>query len=1820
MKLLTLLCVAGLAAASATQNPFKWSPGHEYTWQYKGRLLSGLPDLASHYSGLGLKCTVHLQVESATDFAVRISEAKYARVSDVLHGSGGDLMRNWRSLSLPQYSEVPAESARLLASPTLFKLKSGGEFESITVSGEEPEWSINFKKAIVVLFQTKFHQMGNSEMSSNIDFWQTEEESLDGVCDVTYQINELPQYIIKDKPELIPTPSACEGHDQYYEVIRTKDVGSCSKQTSFSFYKPGFVRCGASGVGAGGMGGNCAGLWSRSSVTRYIACGPKSALVVQRIINEGEMVQDLMGFKAEKLVTGNKQELKLVEKKPIGASSKIGRPSRPVTLRKLFYVYRFKQTSEEEHSELVSQSEMESGPSSVYQTLPRHMLFTGSASEKHEGRHVDPSKLVPQIKKLFHELVNEDLFNPVDVPKKEVTMKALSLARSFSLLDKNTISTIYGEMKSEFSGGDKQNVFKNIFFDTLIMGGSYDNVVFIKEKIQSNELSTAQIASVVTLLPNYVTVPSRGLLEIIFEMFTCPEVHRSPFNRNQAILAFSTLMQKACIAQNRRSSYPTNVYGEFCHPESRIVTQKWIPYLQNQLRSSSSVEQKHLIIVSLGLLGHKNVVPILLPYIEGSSGEQGSNAKATRFLAVYSLRQAGVQNPDLVMPIALAILSNRAEATEVRIAAFNIVLRMNPSMSVFNRVAALTWQETDNEVLQVINTAFLSLANQKEMDAMQSYGASAHRKAAIVYPLIKKIGGAAPSSATLFTSDYLPSLSVGYERVTSWISSKRSYAPTDFYSKVAYLLDRYQYDTLEFAAHFSGGESFFRELSKVLMPGHRHETTSELEEKIKETLSSEWREVIEKLRLGSGSGRNNRESGPTQGSVYLSVLESTPIFQSFHAASSEMLREKLSSVMKNPSNIKESICGRTNVNMQKMIDLSPAEFTVPSEMGFPIVIERHMPVVVSLKGEMNVQCIPGRVLPSVQMKIKTLFASQLTGWVGTVLPFTKEFLVTGVDEHSVVNFPTEFDINLDVTQQELSVKIAPVSGVSGEIDLFHYHIRPFTVNQKLWNLEPMTLNPSVKFIRSPTPVKTMQKQIGNFLGLDVKAIIKTESHFTDLRAVVEKIKFYNSNPLNMLRFGWASTAISEKLMPSLRSHEIKLKYNPSSSSTKEIEIKTKIGFATKEKDRPIKYHLLKKMEESEFEKTYPSLRKLFPWKVISKNIDEVSEHRQRKDSIKEIVEHTGIESGISLSVTWSMILQGSSRHTYSYNMNLATGSQQMKQKWNLQMQCATSGNKICVRGDVAMPTLPMWNIDEIRNTNIEYRYNNMIGFGSTCQESQIRVSGHSKVSEKQKEHSRKSPEAEIYKKMLEKRIPLSKLSEVAEKVRGQAATMDEVDYTVEYHNVPVSVMKVRQYLLQYLKAEFWPYYMPNESRIPGPRSFSEGGISQTNRWSIRFDTTSQTFDLRITSGEESAKTLVFKHIRLHYFFGYLFPAIAHNPSKSLGSLEHRLPLYGSCSTEGRWVKSYDNVTLDYNMDACYHMLSGDCSINKRFAILTRSTGNSAESPKEIKVLVGKSTFLLTPSSHHSRYSSSIELRVNGTQAQIPTGRGKHIIRDPKGVAIADIIKSTDGVITLQTLYCPIVGTPTVAIHSDGHKIKVETSKLYKGSLCGICGDMNGQKVADRRGPGNKCVYSKPEVLAASYRVSLRNHECSPLPSHIEQELRRETEVCAKYEEIPTKVIKSYESQTGPCTRHTHEMLERPAEICFSRLPVTDCSPRCQPTSRDAVVSKSVSFTCLRKGRLADRYVDKVNRGEVIQQLAHQRENFVIPLPLPRSCVPVSPRV
>ncbi len=227
---------------------------------------------------------------------------------------------------------------------------------------------------------------------------------------------------------------------------------------------------------------------------------------------------------------------------------------------------------------------------------------------------------------------------------------------------------------------------------------------------------------------------------------------------------------------------------------------------------------------------------------------------------------------------------------------------------------------------------------------------------------------------------------------------------------------------------------------------------------------------------------------------------------------------------------------------------------------------------------------------------------------------------------------------------------------SGTLDLFHYRLRPFTASQSVASVTPVSKCSQFKVIRSPTQRQTKEKRFGDFLGLSFKLGLESESRFVDFRSTFEKMSMFNGNPSNLLRFMWISAAMSEKLEPSARFHQVKLTFEPSESTTREVEYQLKWGSASKLQGEQVKYDRLRFSKE-ELE-SYPEWKKLLPIKWESKIIGQSPDHPRRQQKLKEMFEKTRLSSGQAMMVNMKLTLLGNRARHYDWTLKHAQGEEE----------------------------------------------------------------------------------------------------------------------------------------------------------------------------------------------------------------------------------------------------------------------------------------------------------------------------------------------------------------------------------------------------------------------------------------------------------------------------------------------------------------------------------------------------------------------------------
>merc|ERR1712168_1269599 len=1086
------------------------------------------------------------------------------------------------------------------------------------------------------------------------------EEGIDGKCENVYDIAELPEYMLQEMAPGLIDIEKCQGK-KIYQILKTRNVDKCVERSSFQLGQTGKYLCSS---------GNCDSMFERSSITKYIACGPtKESLEIQYILNEGEIQQSLMAYNTENMVTGTKQVLKLV--KTTTSKTTLPQIKSPVTLEDLYYVY-----PRVGHQEILRTEERKE----KLQQFPLTEKTGLSVIQIDEEilSKLSPATLKQKIIKKLTEVVTA-LEEVERFEQKQVSLQLLTISKVISLLDTKDIKSLYEEIKGLSLPKEKKETMEQLVLEMAVISGSSPAVMFIKELIISEKISPLRIGTIIATLPHYIQTPTVKLLDELFEIIKSPVVTRHETLKSNAELSFTTLVNRACIDPTRVIRFPVFVYGEFCSSHTSAIVTKYIPYLVSQLHSARSEVEKTAIIMALGTLGHESVIPILLPYIEGKS------SVFEQRVAIFSLDGPILKNyRHILLPIYSAIVHNPTEERSVRIAAFTILIKTQPSIVQFQELASSTWFENDIEFQKFVYSTLKTLSEIKvtEQPTLKSTLYYNSMKARIVLPLIKPVPSIISSSLNYFTAEWIRDLELGYTLNTGITSSPGMKA---FYGKLDYVLERLETTPIELCMHMEGVGKLIEIVNKVF--------GTDLENKI----NPEWKNLISSMNL------KPTEEGPLLVGFWTKIMDDVQVQYGVGKPQIESLLTTVRDYVREPESIKQKVCGKTPINLVKLDDVSSTTILIPSEIGLPILIEVNTPTVLYTQGHIDIECSGS--IPKVEVSLTNKVASAYTGSVGTLCPFTKEVITTGVSKETNINYPTKMLVSTETGKLKVVYKPTKKMESTGLVDIMSFVVKPFaTIKPTVAiDLTPLESYQHTKLIKSQIKLKTIEHTLGKTVGIEMKTLVRTETNITDIKSLIDQFSLYKYSPVNTVLFSWTHGALTLSGYPSLRHHEVKFIYYPTRSSTKEIEIE--LGLAG-----------LYKTKTSSF---------------------EYKPRQLQIESPKDVLQKLSVETGVSVTGKINIALKGGSPKTYLLHLTAGHGFTGMTQKWVLHLE-NKDRMKVCVDGKLTMPSVPLRDVRKLESEEIKASYRNIIGFGKFCEEHSIKVDISSSVSHEQKQMALRS--------------------------------------------------------------------------------------------------------------------------------------------------------------------------------------------------------------------------------------------------------------------------------------------------------------------------------------------------------------------------------------------------------------------------------------------------------------------------------------------------
>ena len=206
------------------------------------------------------------------------------------------------------------------------------------------------------------------------------------------------------------------------------------------------------------------------------------------------------------------------------------------------------------------------------------------------------------------------------------------------------------------------------------------------------------------------------MLEKLVVMIQSSTVRSNKQLFTSSMLQLSNLFYHAYVNPSTMvNNFPVKVFGVFGTKESRVLTEKFIPFLVEEIERTESEHVRLTAILALGKTGHLKGLKTLVKEIErvapvASTETTVDVTEVRRVIAVNALKRMAKLNPTELRPILMSVIVNPVECPQVRIAAVSVLPFAQPTTAEIQKLAVRSWMEPSEQVSAFIVSTIRSLA------------------------------------------------------------------------------------------------------------------------------------------------------------------------------------------------------------------------------------------------------------------------------------------------------------------------------------------------------------------------------------------------------------------------------------------------------------------------------------------------------------------------------------------------------------------------------------------------------------------------------------------------------------------------------------------------------------------------------------------------------------------------------------------------------------------------------------------------------------------------------------------------------------------------------------------------------------------------------------------------------------------------------------------------------------------------------------------------------------------------------------------------------
>merc|ERR1719494_483599 len=275
--------------------------------------------------------------------------------------------------------------------------------------------------------------------------------------------------------------------------------------------------------------------------------------------------------------------------------------------------------------------------------------------------------MIPNILETIQKMAREVYQSPESCSSKSDLAGKLS---TLSMYMRNLNLAQLEQLESQVLNGSKTTGMKSmekIFYDILSLVGTNPSTMFILKKVKEGSLPSTLLTKIVPYAIRNVRYPTHEIMEELVQMLQSSTVKSNKQLYPSSMLQLSNLFYHAYVHPSSMvNNFPVKVFGIFGTKESQVLTEKFIPFLVEEIERTESQHVLLSAILALGKTGHLKGLKTLVKEIEQASldltsGIKVSMIEARRSIATIALKRMTKMNPTEIRPILMSVIVNPTE-------------------------------------------------------------------------------------------------------------------------------------------------------------------------------------------------------------------------------------------------------------------------------------------------------------------------------------------------------------------------------------------------------------------------------------------------------------------------------------------------------------------------------------------------------------------------------------------------------------------------------------------------------------------------------------------------------------------------------------------------------------------------------------------------------------------------------------------------------------------------------------------------------------------------------------------------------------------------------------------------------------------------------------------------------------------------------------------------------------------------------------------------------------------------------------------------------